>query len=60
MRVKLVQFLFDIFAIYIGDQDCSELGMRLPEVVSTGDYLMFNAVKVRHYDIETHVVRRVK
>ena len=54
------QFLFDIFDIYIGDQDCSELGMRLPEVVSTGDYLMFNAVKVRHYDIETHVVRRVK
>ena len=41
------QFLFDIFDIYIGDQDCSELGMKLPEVVSAGDYIVFNAVKVR-------------
>ena len=45
------QFLFDIFDIYIGDQDCSELGMKLPEVVSAGDYLLFNAVKVRQCPI---------
>ena len=25
--------------------------MRLPEVVSAGDYLMFNAVKVRQHDM---------
>ena len=40
------QFLFDIYDIYVGDLDCSELGRRLPEVTSPGDYMLFNAVKV--------------
>ena len=44
------QFLFDIYDIYVGDLDCSELGKRLPEVVSPGDYMLFNAVKVRSHE----------
>ena len=40
------QFLFDIFDIYIGDRDCNDLGKKLPDVLSIGDFIKFNAVKV--------------
>ena len=40
------QFLFDIFDIYIGDNDCNELGKKLPDVLSSGDFLKMNVVKV--------------
>ena len=40
------QFLFDIFDIYVGDRDCNDLGKKLPDVLSVGDFVKFNAVKV--------------
>ena len=40
------QFLFDIFDIYIGEKDCNDLGKKLPDVLSIGDFVKFNAVKV--------------
>ena len=40
------QLLFDIFDIYIGEKDCNDLGKKLPDVLSIGDFVKFNAVKV--------------
>ena len=40
------QFLFDIFDIYVGEKDCNDLGKKLPDVLSVGDFVKFNAAKV--------------
>ena len=55
------QFLFDIFDIYIGDKDCSELGKKLPDVIRVGDYIKFNGVKVvTDTEAETGASRRIQ
>ena len=55
------QFLFDIFDIYIGDKDCSELGKKLPDVIRVGDYIKFNGVKVvTDTEEETGASRRIQ